>query len=204
METNLKKINNGSVAKRLLALIMDAAVFAFTFLALMLFVFEPIADKLFDYSNNRELEYETRVFSKLVVLGEQLPNSEEIRIINNSEELKNVKGELKTANLREYQCEDVNKKERLKYYYCNYKTNTNLDFEKGTQDSKITVEVDGQEIDPVEYYNIYVEPVTDSKEIESLVIKAEIDLSKSDFLKQSVSIMIVAFPGPKPSYLNVS
>ena len=77
----------------------------------------------------------------------------------------------------------MNKKERLKYYYCNYKTNTNLDFEKGTQDSKITVEVDGQEIDPVEYYNVYVEPVTDSKEIESLVIKAEIDLSKSDFLK---------------------
>lgn len=184
METNLKKVNNASVAKRLLAIIMDAAVFVFTYIALVIFAFVPLADKIYDVSNNRALEYETRVFSKLFVLEEKLPNSEEIRIINNSDELKQVVGETQIVGLTKFPDDKIDKKERLKYYYCNYKTNTDLVFEKGSQAENNNIVVDGNEISPIDYYTNYIEPVTNSDKLNELVLDAEFDLNNSDFMQK--------------------
>ena len=131
MKSSLRDIHEGGFGKRMIAMIMDAAVFAFVLVALALWVFTPIANSALHYSDYgvQGLRYE--VFSKLYVAEEVDPDSGATKVVEITK-FEETTGNLTYVPLYNYETEDVNfYKERLHYYYLCYKTGENLEVPEG-------------------------------------------------------------------------
>lgn len=123
----MKSIKNASFIKRLVAALMDGAVLIFTFLAISLFVFSPIANKAFGYQKLYEEGTQMRLDSNLYDYIKE-GNDKNIPIVDFND--KDV----------EYY------KERLHHYYCVYKTQ-----EAPDHNDYITLE-GGEKVLPKDYY----------------------------------------------------
>lgn len=147
MEDKLTVIKNGSIVKRIFALIMDGAVALFVFFGLAFLVFSPIASKCFHYNELHDEAEKKQLDSHLYIKIKEDDKSN-VGIYS-----------LKEQYLDEYK-EDLNiedkvgfLKEKLHYYYLNFKTGN---VEEGCYysenfDKPIKLE-SGEEILPVNYY----------------------------------------------------
>lgn len=155
MKSSIRKIEQGGIGRRLLALIMDGVVFAFLWGCLVSWCTTPIANKALGYNDNMAKASHYEVFSKLYVL-EEFTIKEERRTI----EIKDFSKIEPDSDVNVYPL--YNSKEenvefyraRLKYYYCNYKTNKNIEYDTALTDESIKAR----------YYSpIYNEPIDDGK-----------------------------------------
>ena len=182
MKNSIRSIHEAGYGKRLIAMIMDAVVFAFVTVALALWVFEPIVDSTMHYGDlgAQGLQYE--VFSKLFVAEEEDENGNK-NVIDISH-LSESKSSLTYTALYQYGDENTSidfYKDRIHYYYCCYKTGENLevipgkdvndfrapDYNKYIKDDK------GEDVLPKDYYtddwfNKLIEGKTTLKEFKSL------------------------------------
>lgn len=190
MEVQIAKITKANLAKRILAFLMDAAVFLFTFFSLMLFAFVPLSNKAFKYEEKQASQYEMEVFSKLYVYEEKI--DDKFIIINNQEELKNVNPNHKTGTTRldEYTFENLDFiKESLRYYYCNYKTNENLDFIKGSPDIVVEMDLDGAKVSNSTWFEAKIASIDNEEKMRKAVDNALIDfLGSNTYQKLSLDI----------------
>lgn len=197
MKNNIRSIHEGYFGKRMIAMIMDAAVFAFVVVALALWVFTPIANKAFHYTDLgvQGLKYE--VFSKLYVVQEQTDDEGGVKIIDVNNFDSTSGGETKITQLRDFVIEDTNfYKDRLHYYYCCYLTGNNIEYPEGKDPEEyksplhnepIKLE-DGTEIMPFELYTEewfanLIEGKTTVLEFRNLANDAIRDLQSYSFLK---------------------
>lgn len=121
-KSSLRSIHEGGFGRRMIAMIMDAAIFVFIMIALALWVFTPIVNATMHYDElgAQGLKYE--VFSELYVCEETLDDGVTKKVVNVTD-FDDATGTLSFTPLYNYQAEDVSfYKERIHYYYCNYKT----------------------------------------------------------------------------------
>ena len=159
MKNSLRSIHEGGLGKRMLAMIMDAAVFAFTMVALALWVFTPIVKATMNYDGLGVQGLKWEVFSKLYVSevkddagNKQVVDITKVDVLN---------GELIYTPLYNYTSADTNfYKDRLHYYYCCYKTGENLEVPEGkdindfrSPDYNVPIkDKDGNEVLPKDYF----------------------------------------------------
>lgn len=167
MKNNMRKIVGGGIGKRLLALIMDGVVFAFVCGCLATWAMVPIADKAMGYSENMAKASHYEVFSKLYVLREFTIKEEE-RFIEPSE-FTHIEpdSDIDIVPLYDVKEEDVEKlRAKLKYYYCNFKTNKDIEYDPALTDESIkacyyspvyNVEIDDGNGNKVLPANLYTE-----------------------------------------------
>ena len=126
MKSELKTIKQASFVKRILAIIMDGSVAVFTFFAFFILVFSPIATKAFKYKAIVKEASDLQLSSQLYVLeSENASENTPICYINEEPEFF---------------------KERLHFYYLDYKVNLAPD-----KDAEITKE-NGEKVLPKDYY----------------------------------------------------
>ena len=129
MKSELKTIKKASFIKRILATIMDGAVAIFTFFALFLFVFSPIARNAFGYKDLVQQGSDLQIASHLyVLLDEKDTNNTPIYLIDKEE-----------SEISFYM-------ERLEYYYTQYKTSEAPDYNVEITDEN------GNKVLPINYY----------------------------------------------------
>lgn len=155
MKSSMRKLDQGGLGKRLIALIMDAIVFAFVWGCLVSWVFTPIANNAMSYNANRAAASHYQVFSKLYTLKE-LTVKEEVRWIEPSTFTK-IESDSDIAINPLYNSTETDVefyRARLKYYYCNYKTNKNIEYDPALTDESIKAR----------YYSpLYNVPIDDGK-----------------------------------------
>ena len=123
----MKSIKKGSFIKRLAAAIMDGALLVFTFLAISLFIFSPIANKAFGYQDLYAEGTQMRLDSNLYDYIKE-GNDKNIPIIDFTDK-------------------DVDYyKEKLHNYYCDYKVN------KASDRNDYIVLEGGEQVFPKDYY----------------------------------------------------
>lgn len=119
MKNNIRSIKEGNLAKRILAVIIDGAFFAFLFFFFITMVFSKIADKSFNYSEKGAEGLLHQVNSHLYVVTEKDDNGN-YKIIDTSEI---TDKDYKIISICDTGNEDpLYYKESIKYYYLNYKT----------------------------------------------------------------------------------
>lgn len=146
MKSNIRDIHEAGLGRRMIAMIMDAAVFAFVMVALALWVFTPIANNAMHYKDLGVQGLRWEVFSKLFVAEEVNEEDGTTKVVEITK-FEETTGNLTYTPLYNYESEDVNFiKDRLYYYYCSYKTGENVEVIEGK--------------DPEEFkapnYNIYI------------------------------------------------
>lgn len=188
MSDELKSIKEANLAKRLIAVIMDGALFSFIFFFFITLVFTPIANKAFDYENMQAQELAYAVNSKLYAVE---VNKEIIEPT-----------ELKTSIFDVYPISDYKDKEvdfyisRVKYYYLNYKTGVDVSVpaEKNAEDYRspdYNVEIkdeNGNLVLPKDYYtedwfNALTSSITTMEEARELAKDAIKDFSNSLYIR---------------------
>lgn len=132
MAENLTVIKNGSIFKRIIALLMDGAVALFLYFGLVYFVFSPIASKCFHYNEIHDKGEKMMADSHLYVKVNEDDKSYTGVYTFDEEYLNEYKEELGVTNNVDYL------KEKIHYYYLNYKTGNVVegcyfadDFEEG-------------------------------------------------------------------------
>ena len=185
MNSELKQINKASLVKRIFALVMDAAVAGFVMFGLVALVTIPIANKAWNYEEKIHEVDEAKVYSKLYVLEARTKDTEDVKIINNSDELEALGEDEQTRYypLRESDLDINSIKDRLHYYYCVYRANdtANLVFEKGIYEAKTTVNYNDHEYSNEDFYNLVIAPVDDVEKLKNeFVYNAEYELSTTD------------------------
>ena len=127
MKSELKQINNAHFAKRVLAVIMDAAVTIFAMFLLLVFAFLPIAEKGMHYSDKVATRFQYQIASGLFVYYDELENGElkvyEIKDIDKINE--NTKSDL-VYNLES--SDEYFYFNQAKYYFLHYKTGDVAEF----------------------------------------------------------------------------
>ena len=126
MKNKIAKYEEGPIAKRLFAAIMDAVVFIFVFFGLALWVFTPIANAGLGYQDANDLGRRYHLASHLYLA--QKTNDDGI-IVNVA--VKDSTGNMldySEATLYNYVTDDVSFYiDHLYYYYHNYKTGTDIE-----------------------------------------------------------------------------
>lgn len=161
MKNNIRSIKEGHIVKRLLALIMDAVIFAFIWGGLASWVMTPIAESAFKYSEvgNQAVKYEA--YSKLYVVEEEDKNTGEKKVIDVNVLQEIGDGNLTFTPLYNFDSSDVNFfKDRIKYYYTCYKTGNNVIYPEGRnpEDYKapnykdLIKDDNGNMVKPADYY----------------------------------------------------
>ena len=198
MKNSIRSIHEAGYGKRLIAMIMDAVVFAFVTVALALWVFQPIVNSTMHYEDLgvKGLQYE--VFSKLFVAEEEDENGNKhvVEISNMNE----TKSSLTYTVLYQYGDEntDVNLiKERLHYYYCCYKTGENIETIEGKDVNdfrapdynKYIKDNNGNDVLPKDYYtdawfNKLIEGKTTLKDFRSLSYDAVGNLRSTSYFTE--------------------
>lgn len=193
MRSSIRSIFEAGLGRRLLAMIMDGALFAFVSIALALWVFNPIVQNTMHYSDLgvQGLKYE--VFSKLYVVEETLEDNSK-RVVPPTE-LNSAGNNLTYTLLYYYNSNDVDfYKERIKYYYCSYKTGENLEVIEG-QDindfrspeyNNYIKDNSGNDVLPKDYYteewfNKLIEGKSTIDDFKNLSYEAVKDLRESKF-----------------------
>ena len=118
MESSIRSIKQANLAKRLISVIIDGAIFAFVFMFFVTLVFSRIADKAFSYSEKGALGLTHQINSHLYVTT--ITEDDKIKIINvidiNTDQYE-------VRSLQDAGVEDPETyKEAVKYYYLNYKS----------------------------------------------------------------------------------
>lgn len=126
MKSELKSIKQASFLKRIVAFIMDGSVAVFTFFAFFVLVFSPIATKAFHYKDIVNEAAELQLTSQLYVLENEKDNENTAIIYIDGDE--------------NYF------KERLHYYYCDYRVNLAPD-----KDTEINND-NGEKVLPKDYF----------------------------------------------------
>lgn len=185
MNSNLKQINKAGLVKRILALVMDAAVAGFVMLGFVALATQPIANKAFNYEANIVEVDEAKAFSKLYVLEAKDIETKEGRVLNNSDEIEGVSKneQIVMTPLRDSKLGIDEVKNRLQYYYCVYRTNDTekLDFRTGMYAPLTIVNYEGKEYTNEEFFDTVIAPVDNVETLKSkFVANAELELSETD------------------------
>ena len=160
MKNSIRSIHEAGFGRRLVAMIMDAAIFAFSLIALALWVFTPIANSAMNYQDLGVQGLKYQVFSKLYV-AEEINEEDGSRRVVEITKFEETTGNLEYTALCYYNTDDINfYKERLHYYYCSYKTGENVDVIEGKDpedfkapDYNILIkDISGNEVLPKDVY----------------------------------------------------
>lgn len=143
MEQEISTIKYANKASRLFALIMDAILFFFVTAVLVYFVTMPIAGSAMGYNELQSSQLQYRVFSKLYVCEEKIGDNITILNINEYDQI-SEDAQLGFFPLSSYKKEnedgslDINfYKERVKYYYLNFKVNENIEYPTSAIDETV-------------------------------------------------------------------
>ena len=162
MKSEITSLKQASIVKRLVAVIMDGAVTIFTFFAFFLFVFSPIATHAFGYKDLVKEGSDTQLASHLYVL------------INEDDGRNTPINQIDGEELSFYL-------EKIKYYYCEYKTGKAKD---KAPDYNVEIEDDnGNKVLPINYYTeewfaSKTAEVTTVAKAQDLAVEALVDFSK--------------------------
>lgn len=163
MNDELKVIKKASFVRRILAIIMDGSVGIFTFFAFFVLVFSPIATKAFGYK-------------KLVTEASEFQMSSQLYVLKSEKDSRNTP----INQLDDQEPEFF--KERLKFYYCEFKTGKS---EQHAPDYNVEItDENGAKVMPVDYYtdswfetNI-ASKITDTKNGQQASYDALVDFSQ--------------------------
>ncbi|MBP5512136.1 hypothetical protein J6X90_02005 [Candidatus Saccharibacteria bacterium] len=155
-KSELKSIEQGSFAKRLLALLMDAALAVFIMLGFIALVFVPIADKGFHYSEKVAQGVHYQIATKLYVYFDE--DDDGNMIVYDLKDLSKASSNADYMKLFDYESDDVEFfKNRLKYYYLNYKTGVDVEYPENGKAEDYRAPNYEDEIDGVKPVDLYTE-----------------------------------------------
>lgn len=121
MKNELKQINNANFAKRILAVIMDAALAIFTMFLFAILIFVPIADKTMHYSEKVATRFNYQIASGLFVYYDE--DAEGNVKIYQIKELDQITENSKSALISDFESEgDAFFIDHVRYYFLHYKT----------------------------------------------------------------------------------
>lgn len=133
MSDKISKFESAGMAKRLWANLMDGALFVFAYFIIAMWIFTPLANVFFDYNSKNELGNQYKFASHLTV--NQKRNDDGVLEIV---EVKDSTGDYKqyiSVNLYNYEKDSpsfyINS---IYYYYHNYKTNTDIELPKNSEE----------------------------------------------------------------------
>lgn len=196
--SELTQIKNASFFKRIIAFIMDGALFAFIMFGFMAACFYPIANKAFKYTENRANLMLYQVASKLVVTkGTDENGNEKFFELT---ELNQAPSDATYPSLGEINGqEDEFYVNRVKYYYLNYKTGVNVEYPANANPEDYKAP---NYLDPIdgkarsEYYTEewFAKQVESSESVSNLISNAIVDLCNEEFYaKKSTSVRLTGY-----------
>ena len=138
MKSEFVKIEQGNIALRIIGLIMDAILAFFVFMGLAGLVMTPIANSAFGYQDIQASQFRYQVASQLSILYET-DDEQNVKTIYTYKDYAKINNDTKQIMLYEFEgLQDWKTKntlafykERLQYYYCNYRTGYNIQVPKG-------------------------------------------------------------------------
>lgn len=196
---SLRSIKEANLAVRILAVVMDAVLMFFIWAGLASYVFTPIANKAFKYSEIGAKQLQLEVSSNLCVCTETNNDQEKVININNGETIGN--GIVSYIQLSSYESDDINfYKERLHYYYCCFKTGENVVYPEGKNFddfvapnyNKVIKNNNGDEILPKDYYtdvwfNSKFSDFSSVEKAKEYCLEAENDFYYQDYFQELVN-----------------
>ena len=127
MKSELKQIQNASFAKRILAVIMDAAFTLFTMFAFIAFIFVPIANKGLRYTEKVSKRLHYQIASSLFVYYDT--NEDGTYKFYNISNLSEISDDAKSDVISEFEGqEDEFYISHVRYYFLNYKTGVGVEY----------------------------------------------------------------------------
>lgn len=195
-KSKIRSIHEAGLGRRLIAMIMDAAIFAFVTVALALWVFSPIVNSTMKYDElgAEALRYE--LFSNLYVL-EVVNDEDQSKTVVDIPQINEAQGTSSVTPLYDYVTEDIEfYKTRLHYYYCNYKTGVGVQVIEGhnpeefkAPDHNILIKDNsGNDVLPKNYYTdewfaTLIEGKTTVDQFRNLSYNATKDMRDSSYFK---------------------
>ena len=194
----LSQIKNASFFKRIIAFIMDGALAVFIMFGFIALIFYPIANKQLKYTENRANLMLYQVASKLVVChGNDENGNEKIYELTN---LGEANGNYDETTLSVFEGQDDEfYKNRVKYYYLNYKTGVNVEYPENANPEDYKAPNYQEPIDGKsrsEYYTEewFNEKVESSGSLANLISDAIVDLCNEEFYaKKATSIRLTGY-----------
>ena len=126
MKNELKQINNAHFAKRVLAVIMDAAVTIFVMFGFIILMFVPIADKGMHYSEKVATRLQYQVASSLFVYYEEDENKN--ITVYDLKDLDKINNNSKYCLISDLETDDSFYLNHVKYYFLHYKTGSGVEY----------------------------------------------------------------------------
>ena len=196
--SELTQIKKANIAKRILAFIMDGALAAFVMFGFIAGIFYPIANKSFKYTENRANLLLYQVASKLVVChGNDENGNDKIYEITN---LGEANGNYTQTTLSVFEGqEDEFYINRVKYYYLNYKTGTNVEYPENANPEDYKAPNYQELIEGkarTEYYTEewFNEKVASASSLANLISDAIVDLCNEEFYaKKETSVRLTGY-----------
>jgi uncharacterized RDD family membrane protein YckC len=135
MKSEFVNIEKGNIALRIIALIMDAVLTLFIFIGLSALVMTPIANKAFHYEDIQASQFRYQVGSHLLMLYDtDAEGNFTSKDIYKVKDFGKINNDTKSMMIYSYAPEDMKDselvafiKERVKYYYCNYRIGYNIE-----------------------------------------------------------------------------
>ena len=191
-KSSISKYEPAPIAKRLFAGIMDGVVFLFTFFALTLWAFTPLADAIFHTGETMAVGQRYQLATHLY-LPLKTNDDGNVVVVDIKDSTGNYSDYYKVAMLYEYNAEPSFYINRIYYYYHNFKCNVDIELpSEGTYDPindhfanpNYDKEING--VLPVNYYtNVWFnENILRVNNEDSLFV---IDSSKENYL-ESISV----------------
>lgn len=147
MKKELTEIKRGHIVKRALAIIMDGCVAIFAFFSLVYFVFSPIANKAMHYRELTDKASKFQLDSHLYVKLDEESSSNYALFDINEKQFEKVEEKLEIEDGVSFL------KDKLHYYYLNFKTGNVEDGLFFADDYNVEIsQEDGSKILPVNYY----------------------------------------------------
>lgn len=183
MKNELKQINQANFAKRILAVIMDAAVAVFTMFAFIAFIFIPIADKGMHYSEKVATRLQYQVASSLFVYYEV--DEEENCEIYDLEDLDKRTENAKYALISDLETEDESFYiDHVKYYFLHYKTGDGVRYPENGKEEDFRAPNYQDLIDGKSPLEIYTADWFDAKVAELGSVNALMEYAFNDMAEQ--------------------
>ena len=125
-KSKISKYEPAPIAKRLFAGIMDGVVFIFTFLALALWAFTPIADATMNYNGTADVGKRYQLGTHLY-LPLKTNDDGNVVVVDIKDSTGNYNDYYKVAMLYDYNAEPSFYINRIYYYYHNFKCNVDIE-----------------------------------------------------------------------------
>lgn len=191
-KSSISKYEPAPIAKRLFSGIMDGVVFLFTFFALALWAFTPLADAIFHTGETMAVGQRYQLATHLY-LPLKTNDDGNVVVVDIKDSTGNYSDYYKVAMLYEYNAEPSFYINRIYYYYHNFKCNVDIELPfEGTYDPindhfanpNYDKEING--VLPVNYYTDvwFNENILRANNEDSLFV---IDSSKENYL-ESISV----------------